>query len=312
MARLVDFGWRLSAERLVRPDVVEVDEPSIAVALLRSTRASRRQLELSQVAVHALVAAIVPRLSRARTNQSDAERHQPGGELRETAARPRANKGRAVVALDRARRAVLVEKLLQDAADQRTTSTWQERRRQHEAAVSVADCKRLALLPVAGPPPAFEVHGPQIVSTGNLDARATVNTPDAHRRRASLYFAEPAQDAHDCAAARSVRSKTALQHARDLVRAPARMLIAQRENRENDVLAGAARARVGPPALLDEAERTELPTTCARSAARRRSPRKAQRDCCLSAPLAPRTEVSHSWLAALSRASIFSIPSAMS
>ncbi len=89
MARLVDFGRGFSAERLVRSDVVEVDEPSTAVALLRSTRASRRQLELSQVAVHALVAAIVLRLSRARTNQSDAERHQPGGELREPTARPR-------------------------------------------------------------------------------------------------------------------------------------------------------------------------------------------------------------------------------
>ena len=109
MARLVDFGWSFSTERLVRPDIVEVDKPSIAVALLRSTRARRRQLELSQVAVHALVAPIVLRLSRTRTNQTNAERHQPGGELRKPAARPRANEGRAVVALDRARSATLVE-----------------------------------------------------------------------------------------------------------------------------------------------------------------------------------------------------------
>ena len=27
MARLVDFGWSFSAERLVRPDIVEVDKP---------------------------------------------------------------------------------------------------------------------------------------------------------------------------------------------------------------------------------------------------------------------------------------------
>src|SRR3984893_8580980 len=83
--------------------------------------------------------------------------------------------------------------------------------------------------------------------------------PSAPRALAPLHFAEPAQDAHDGAAARSVRRKTALQHARDLVRAPARMLIAQRENRENDVLTGTARARVGPPALLDQAQRSELP-----------------------------------------------------
>jgi hypothetical protein len=95
MARLVDFGWGFSAERLVRPDVVEVDEPSIAVALLRSARASRRKLELSQVAMHALVAAVVLRLSWTRADQPDAERHQPGGKLREPAARSRANEGRA-------------------------------------------------------------------------------------------------------------------------------------------------------------------------------------------------------------------------
>ena len=34
---------------------------------------------------------------------------------------------------------MLVEKLLQDAPDQRTASAWQERRREHEAAVGVAD-----------------------------------------------------------------------------------------------------------------------------------------------------------------------------
>src|SRR5438874_791481 len=95
MARLVDFGWSFSAERLVRPDIVEVDQPSIAVALLRSTRASRSQIELSQVSVHPLVAAIVLRHSRTRTNQTNAERHQPGGEQRKPAARPRANEGRS-------------------------------------------------------------------------------------------------------------------------------------------------------------------------------------------------------------------------
>src|ERR1700738_2852155 len=78
----------------------------------------------------------------------------------------------------------------------------------------------------------------------------------APRALAPLHFAEPAQDAHDGAAAPSGRRQTALQHARDLVRAPARMLIAQRENRENDVLTGTARARVGPPALLDQAQRS--------------------------------------------------------
>src|SRR2546421_2802413 len=49
MARLVDFGWSFSAERLLRSHIVVGDQPSIAIALPRSTRSPRRQLELSQV-----------------------------------------------------------------------------------------------------------------------------------------------------------------------------------------------------------------------------------------------------------------------
>src|SRR5439155_11860947 len=113
VARLVDFGWGFSAERFVRPHVVEVDEPPVAVALLRSTGARRRQLELGQVAAHALMAAIVLRLSGTRADQPDAKRHQPSGELRESAARPRANERRPVVALDPERSAVPGEKLPQ-------------------------------------------------------------------------------------------------------------------------------------------------------------------------------------------------------
>src|SRR5437764_13513691 len=49
MARLGDFGRSVSAERLVRPDAVEGDPPSIAVALLASTTARPRHPELSHV-----------------------------------------------------------------------------------------------------------------------------------------------------------------------------------------------------------------------------------------------------------------------
>src|SRR5438876_1072977 len=45
----------------------------------------------------------------------------------------------------------------------------------------------------------------------------TVNSPDAHRRPAPPHFAEPAQDAHHRAPARSVRSESALEHPGDLV-----------------------------------------------------------------------------------------------
>src|SRR5437588_10085048 len=157
MARLVDFGWSFSAERLVRPDIVEVDQPSIAVALLRSTRARRRQLELSQVEVRALVAPIVLRLSRTRTNQTNAERHQPGGELRKPAARPRANEGRSArraARRSRCRTGSRAEchargKAAPGRPGPSAASTWQERRREHEAAVGVADCKRSRFCPTS-------------------------------------------------------------------------------------------------------------------------------------------------------------------
>ena len=80
----------------MRPHVVEIDQPSVAVVLLGSTRARRGELELGHVAVHALVPAVVLRLGWARANQLDAEGHQPGRELCEPTARLGANERRAV------------------------------------------------------------------------------------------------------------------------------------------------------------------------------------------------------------------------
>src|SRR5437016_2352413 len=139
--------------------------------------------------MHALVAAIVLRLAGARADQLDAERHQPGRELGEPTARPGRDERRAVVALDRSWRAVLDEELLEHAAHARTTGVGQQPDCQYETAVRVADRKRLALLSVARPPPALEVHRPEIVRAGELEVRTTVNGPDAYRRAPALHFA---------------------------------------------------------------------------------------------------------------------------
>jgi hypothetical protein len=48
----------------VGTDLVEVDHPTIALALLRAARGCGPQLELAQVAVHSLVAAVVLRATR--------------------------------------------------------------------------------------------------------------------------------------------------------------------------------------------------------------------------------------------------------
>src|SRR5207245_2045361 len=129
---------------------------------------------------------------------------------------------------------------------------------QHKPAVRVADCKRLALLSVAGPPPALEVHRPEIVRPGDLDVRPAVNGPDSYRWAPALHLAEASQGARDRALARSGGCESLDQHARDLVRAPARMLIPELEDGEHHVLAGAARGRVRTSALLDQAERSQL------------------------------------------------------
>jgi hypothetical protein len=71
--------------------------------------------------------------------------------------------------------------VLEHSADACAAAAGQEPHCQYEAAVRVADCKRLALVSVAGPPPALEVHRPEIARTGDLDVRTTVNGPDAHR-----------------------------------------------------------------------------------------------------------------------------------
>src|SRR5205085_1141033 len=106
---------------------------------------------------------------------------------------------------------------------------------------------------------ALEVHRPEIVRPRDLDVRTTVNGPDAYRWAPALHFTEAPQGARDRALAWSGGSESLDPHARDLVRAPARMLIAQLEDGEHHVLAGAARGRVRTSALLDQAERSQLP-----------------------------------------------------
>src|SRR5207245_99566 len=76
--RAIHLRRRLAAERSVRADVVEVDEPAIHLELLRSSAPCRPELELAEVPVHPLVTAVVLRAAWPCTDQADAERHQPG------------------------------------------------------------------------------------------------------------------------------------------------------------------------------------------------------------------------------------------
>src|SRR5438128_11906800 len=70
----IHLGWRLATESGVRADMVEVDDPAVTLGLLRSPRFGRRELQLTEVPVHPLVATIVLRAGRARSDQPDSER----------------------------------------------------------------------------------------------------------------------------------------------------------------------------------------------------------------------------------------------
>src|SRR5438105_8816336 len=202
--------------------------------------------------------AVVLRLPRARADQLDAERDQPRRERGKPTARPGRDEWRTVVALDGPRRAVLGEELLENPSYAGAVSAGEEPGRQHEPAVRIANCKRLALLSVASSPPAFEVHRPEIVRPRDLHVRTTVNGPDPHRCPTALHFAEASQSARDRALARSGCTESRDQNSRDLVRAPARMLISELEDGEHHVLAGAARRRVRTSPLLDDSQWPQL------------------------------------------------------
>src|SRR5207248_2040018 len=103
-----------------------------------------------------------------------------------------------------------------------------------------------------------EVHRPEIVRASDLHVRTTINGPYPHRCPTALHFAEASQSARDRALARSGGTESRDQNSRDLVRAPARMLIAELEDRKDHVLTGTPGDAVGTSALLDETKRSQL------------------------------------------------------
>src|SRR5205814_6867304 len=162
--------------------------------------------------------------------------------------------GRAVVALDGQRHAVLVEEPLQDALDGPACLVAHEFRGEHVAAESITHRQRLADLAVAGLPPTLEVDRPELVGRVHLDVLSLLDGPQPRERAATLHLAQALEHPRHRALRRRLAPEFHRQDPRDLVGAPARASIAQLDDRGDDILRLRQRARAGPPRLLDQAE----------------------------------------------------------
>jgi hypothetical protein len=151
---------------------------------------------------------------------------------------------------------VAFEESLEDSAHLIALVAGQKGDRKNLPAACVANCQRLALLPVLRSPPSLEVDRPEIVRCLHLDVRPSIRRPKSDTGSAALDLAESGKNARNRAPARSLVAKLRGNSARDCVSAPARMPAAELEDRDDDILPCRERTRTWSPALINEAEVT--------------------------------------------------------
>lgn len=107
---LIHFSRRLHRKGLVRPDMIELMNPTITRVLLDLVRQSRVLLELNaHVAVHSFMPTIVLRLAGPTEDHANAERNPPGRELCQSASCSRRSKGASVINVDCSGQSVLLK-----------------------------------------------------------------------------------------------------------------------------------------------------------------------------------------------------------
>src|SRR5215471_13065252 len=158
---LVHLRRRLAGERIVGADVIEFLSPSVQLSLLRARVGSGADF-LSDVAMHALVTAVVLGAAGAASYDADAQRGPPSAQLREAPAAPGRDERAAIVALKRGRQTVLAKERLKLLANLFARGRGQDRHRQDVATVCIAHRQRLAAAAVMRAPPALEVDRPNL------------------------------------------------------------------------------------------------------------------------------------------------------
>src|SRR5512141_131542 len=127
-------------------------------------RRRRSALDLpGNVAMHPLMSAILLRMAGHDPLQPDAQTQPPGRKPGQTSRAGQGSKRTAVVGPDDRRQAVTLEYLDKCLAHSFRTPPCHRPQAEDVSAVKVPDTQRLTAFAVFGTPPAFEVHGPDII-----------------------------------------------------------------------------------------------------------------------------------------------------
>src|SRR5258708_8502211 len=160
---LVELRWRALAQRLMRALIVVLRPEVLEGMLLSSKACPRRQCALAfERAVQPLVAAVLLRAAWLNALGSNPQAQPPDRQLRQPAQCPR-SKWRSVVGANCQRQPVLAKGVLEPGPNRCGAGLQQPTAEQQIAAEAIADRKRIAVAPVAGPEVSFEIGAPKII-----------------------------------------------------------------------------------------------------------------------------------------------------
>src|SRR5436190_7235838 len=119
--------------------------------------------------MHSFVSPIVLGMGRPAERNPDTKRSPPSRQTTQPTRRGRAREGRTIVDADGGRQTVAFKKPLEDGLYYFGSHGRQHLQAEHKAAERVAHGERLVTSAVAGPPPALEIHRPDIIRRFDLE-----------------------------------------------------------------------------------------------------------------------------------------------
>src|SRR5579883_2385150 len=221
----------------MRANVVELLPPAVELALLRMEVLAGPALHfLGKVAMHALVTAVVLRVPWAAAYDADAQGGQPDAQVCEPSASAGRDEGAAVVALKSLGQPMFPEQALELGAHLLARRCRKHRDGQYVPAEAVADREGLAAALVVRPPPALEVHRPDIVGGLGGHGRCLLDDRERPAPTPCSNDASAPQDARNRGHAGRLVPEALQEQVPQLLRTPARVPITLLEHSHHQLL----------------------------------------------------------------------------
>lgn len=258
----VNLGRREHVQILVGADVIALVLPAVEAPLLRGQRGRRRLRRLRlQIAMGALMRAVLLRRSRTDELYGDALVDPPHAQLREPTQAQR-GEGRAVVDADDLRQTVATHQLLERSQRAEELLVGPGPAGQDVVTEQIAHRQRIATLTVAEREPALEIHRPNVIGVRGHGQLAGGQRVGAGRTTRPLAQPMPSQYGRDRAAGgRPADAVVPAQQSLQLLRPPRAVLAPLAQDQPLDLLGGLVSATKRATAALMQPERSELSVT---------------------------------------------------